>query len=184
LIVGFGAVGQAVARRARAFGGHVTGIRRSTGASAIADVMATPDEMFGHLDDADVVVLCVPLTANTAGLVDADFLSAMKPGAMLVNVGRGGSIDEDALLTALDAGKLGHALLDVFRTEPLPPDSRFWGHPRVTLTAHCSGSTTGLSARIDDLFLDNLERFMTGEPLLNEVAASEVAGQTRYDKPR
>lgn len=174
LIVGFGAVGEAVARRAKGFGAHVTGIRRRARPCSVADLVTTPDDIPGHLGDTDVVVLCAPLTPETADLVDADFLSAMKPGSMLVNVGRGGLIDEDALLAALDAGKPEHALLDVFRIEPLPPGSRFWNHPRVTLTGHGSGSSSGLSARVDELFLDNLARYLAGEPLLNEVAADDV----------
>jgi phosphoglycerate dehydrogenase-like enzyme len=174
LVIGFGAIGEAVAQRARAFGAHVTGVRRRAGVSPHADAMITPDRIAAHLGESDVVILCAPGTAQTANMVDGDFLRAMKPGAMLVNVGRGSLIDEAALLAALDAGTPGHALLDVFRVEPLPADSRFWDHPRVTVTPHNSGSTTGVEARIDDLFLDNLARYLTGGALINEVSAAEV----------
>jgi phosphoglycerate dehydrogenase-like enzyme len=177
LIIGFGAIGQETAKRARPFGAHVTGVRRSSGDHPLANAMAKPDQILALLPNADVVVLSLPLSAQTADLVDAKFLAAMKSGSVFVNVGRGGLVDEDALLAALDAGKPEHAILDVFRTEPLPKDSRFWDHPRVTLTPHASPMGTGLSARGDALFLDNLARFVGGQPMLNQVTAQEVLGE-------
>jgi phosphoglycerate dehydrogenase-like enzyme len=174
LIVGFGAIGQAVAVRAGAFGAHVTGVRRTPGPHPAAQAMATPDQVKSLLPQADVVVLLVPLSPATAGMVDADFLAAMKPGSVLVNVGRGDLVDEPALLAALDSGKPGHALLDVFHAEPLPADSPFWDHPRVTLTAHASSIGDGLGPRGEALFLDNLERYLTGKPLLNEADPKDV----------
>jgi phosphoglycerate dehydrogenase-like enzyme len=176
LIVGFGAIGQETARRARAFGAKIVGVRRQTGPEPLADAMATPDALPSLLPGADVVVLSLPLNANTANMVDAAFLAAMKPGSVLVNVGRGGLVDEAALLAALDAGKPEHAILDVFQTEPLPAESRFWSHPRVTATPHASPMGSGLQARSDALFVDNLTRYLAGEPLLNEVSAKEVLG--------
>lgn len=177
LIIGFGAIGQETAKRAKPFGARITGVRRSAGAHPLADAMATPDQILTLLPAADVVVLSLPLSAQTADMVDAAFLAALKPGSVFVNVGRGGLVDEDALLAALDAGKPEHAVLDVFRTEPLPKDSRFWDHPRVTLTPHASPMGTGLSARGDALFLDNLARFLGGQPMLNQVTAKEVLGE-------
>jgi len=174
LIVGFGAIGQAVAVRASAFGAHVTGVRRTPGPHPAAQAMATPDKVVSLLPQADVVVLLVPLSASTAGMVDADFLAAMKPGSILVNVGRGDLVDEPALLAALAAGKPEHALLDVFHDEPLPADSPFWDNPRVTLTAHASSIGDGLGPRGEDLFLDNLERYLTGKALLNEADPKDV----------
>ncbi len=168
-IIGFGAIGEAVACRAKAFDAHVTGVRRQAGSSPFADVMATPDEMLDHLGDSDVVLLCAPQTPQTVNMVNADFLAAMKPGSLLVNVGRGSLIDDDALFAALSAGKPEHAVLDVFRTEPLPPDSWFWSHPRVTVTAHTSAMSTGAEARGEDLFVDNLARYLEGRPLLHEI---------------
>jgi phosphoglycerate dehydrogenase-like enzyme len=176
LIIGFGAIGQETARRARAFDAHITGVRRSAGEHPLADAMATPDQIASLLHEADVVVLSLPLNAQTENMVDARFLAAMKPGSVFVNVGRGGLVDEDALVAALDQGKPEHAILDVFRTEPLPADSRFWDHPRVTLTPHASPLGSGLSARSDQLFLDNLGRFLAGKPVLNQVSAEEVLG--------
>jgi len=174
LIIGFGAIGQAVAVRAHAFGAHVTGVRRTPGQHPAAQAMATPDQVISLLPDADVVVLLVPLSPSTTHMADADFLAAMKPGSILVNVGRGDLVDEPALLAALDAGKPEHALLDVFHEEPLPADSPFWDHPRVTLTGHASSIGDGLGPRGEALFLDNLERYLTGKPLLNEADPKDV----------
>ncbi|HZC15289.1 MAG TPA: D-2-hydroxyacid dehydrogenase [Caulobacteraceae bacterium] len=174
LIIGFGAIGQATAERARAFGAHITGVRRTPGDHPLADAMVTPDETKAQLPQSDVVVLLVPLSPATAGMVDADFLKAMKPGSVLVNVGRGDLVDETALLAALDAGRPEHALLDVFHKEPLPADSPFWTHPRVTLTGHASSIGDGLGPRGETLFLDNLERYLTSQPLLNEANPKDV----------
>jgi len=174
LVIGFGAIGQAVGRRARAFDAHVTGVRRTTGAQEHADAMATPDQIHDLLPSSDVVALTTPLNAQTTNLVDAAFLARMKPGSVLVNVGRGGLVDEPALLAALETDAPAHAVLDVFQTEPLPADSPFWDHPKVTLTPHSSAMGSGLAARSDALFVENLGRYLSGKPLLNEVAASEV----------
>jgi phosphoglycerate dehydrogenase-like enzyme len=138
LIVGFGAIGQAVAERARAFGAHVTGVRRSGAPHPAADRMGTLEEVTSFLPEADVVVLAAPFNAATRGLAGAGFFAAMKSRSVLVNIGRGALVDEAALLAALDKGVPEQALLDVFETEPLPAASPFWDHPRVTLTAHAS----------------------------------------------
>jgi phosphoglycerate dehydrogenase-like enzyme len=176
LIIGFGAIGQETARRAKAFGAKITGVRRSKGSHELADVMISPDEVAAHLPDADVVVLSLPLSKQSENMVDAKFLAAMKSDGVLVNVGRGGLVDEDALLAALDAGKPEFAILDVFKAEPLPSDSRFYAHPRVALTPHSSAAGSGLSSRGDDLFLENLARYARGEALLNEADPKEVTG--------
>jgi phosphoglycerate dehydrogenase-like enzyme len=169
LIVGYGAIGEAVAQRAKGFGAHVTGVRRNRPDSFVADAMATPAELPQLLPESDVVVLTMPKTPETENTVDARFFAAMKPGAVLVNVGRGAVVDDDALRAALDAGKPEHAILDVFRQEPLPADSWFWDHPRVTLTPHNSAASSGVVARGDALFLDNLNRFLAGKPMRNEL---------------
>ncbi len=174
LIIGFGAIGQAVAQRAKGFGAKVTGVRRNQAPHELADVIAPMSAIPDLLPQADVVVLCTPLTADTRHLVDAGFLAAMKPASVIVNVGRGGLVDEPALLSALDAGKPEHALLDVFETEPLPEDSPFWSHPRVTLTPHASGITSGQWSRNETLFLENLKRYLTGQPVLNEADPKDV----------
>lgn len=174
LIVGFGAIGQAVATRARAFGATITGVRRDQTAHPLADRIAAQSDLPALAPLADVVVLSAPLSAATRHMADAAFFAAMKPGSVLVNVGRGGLIDEAALLSALDAGVPTQAVLDVFLTEPLPTDSPFWDHPRVRLTPHSSGVTGAQNQRNAELFLDNLERFVTGQPLLNVADPKDV----------
>lgn len=174
LVVGFGAIGKGVADRARAFGAHVTGVRRNPAPDPSADRIAAQADLPALLPEADVVVLACPLTAETRHMGDAGFFAAMKAGSILVNVGRGGLVDEPALLAALDKGVPEHAVLDVFETEPLPTESPFWAHPRVTLTPHSSGMSSGNATRNDALFLDNLARFAGGQPLLNAADPKDV----------
>jgi len=174
LVVGFGAIGKGVADRARAFGAHVTGVRRNPAPDPSADRIAAQGDLPALLPEADVVVLACPLTAETRHMGDAGFFGAMKAGSILVNVGRGGLVDEPALLAALDKGVPEHAVLDVFETEPLPTESPFWAHPRVTLTPHSSGMSSGNATRNDALFLDNLARFAGGQPLLNTADPKDV----------
>jgi phosphoglycerate dehydrogenase-like enzyme len=174
VIVGFGAIGKGVADRARAFGAHIIGVRRNPDLDPSADRIAAQPDLPALLPDADVVVLACPLTAETRHMADAAFFGAMKAGAIFVNVGRGGLVDEPALLAALDRGVPEHAVLDVFETEPLPTESRFWDHPRVTLTPHSSGMSAGNAPRNDALFLDNLTRFAAGQPLTNLADPKDV----------
>jgi phosphoglycerate dehydrogenase-like enzyme len=174
LVLGFGAIGQEVARRAKAFGAHITGVRRNQEPHPLADAIIPLERVHELLPRSDVVVLSVPLSSRTENFVNETFLTAMKKGSTLVNVGRGGLVDEDSLLAALDRGIPAHAILDVFKTEPLPADSKFWHHPRVRLSGHASAIGSGLSDRTDALFVENLGRYMRGDPLLNQVAASEV----------
>jgi phosphoglycerate dehydrogenase-like enzyme len=174
LIVGFGAIGQGVAERARAFGARILAVRRDPSPHALADRMARRDELPSLLPQADVVVLCLPLSAATRHIGDAAFFAAMKPGSILVNVGRGALVDESALIAALDRCAPAHAILDVFETEPLPRENPLWRHPAVKVTAHDSGTTAGEGRRNQALFLDNLERYLAGRPLLNEVAPDDL----------
>lgn len=174
LVIGFGAIGQGIGRRARAFGAHVTGVRRNQAPHPDADAIAAETDIPRLLPEADVVVLSVPLTPETRHLANASFLGRMKPRSVLVNVGRGGLVDEAALLTALDRGVPEHALLDVFETEPLPKESPFWTHPRVSLTPHASGASEGQGRRNDALFVENLRRYLAGEPLKNEADPKDV----------
>jgi phosphoglycerate dehydrogenase-like enzyme len=172
LVIGMGAIGEAVAERARGFGAEVIGARRSR-----RDGTVTLDQVPSVLPEADVVVLAMPATAEARGFVDASFLAAMKEGSVLVNVARGSVVDEPALLAALDRGVPELAVLDVFETEPLPDDSPFWSHPRVWVTPHASSSGWGSVERGAELFLDNLRRWMAGEPLLEEVTMDDVLEQ-------
>lgn len=169
LIIGYGHIGRETARRLKGFGVPMVGIQRSPRPDDSVGEVATPDDLGRYLPQADVVLLCCPLTDATRGLVDAGFLARMKPGAMLVNVGRGGLVVESALLEALDGDRLAHAVLDVFETEPLPEASPFWSHPKVSVSSHSSSFGDGTSDRGDALFLDNLERYLDGKPLNNEV---------------
>lgn len=164
LIVGFGAIGREVARRAKGFGALVTGVRRSGGSDPLADLILFPDQVHQALGDADIVVLCTSLTPQTRGLADSGFFAAMKPGAVLVNVGRGALIDEAALLAGLADGRPGHAILDVFAREPLDATSPFWDHSNVTMTPHLSWDSAGAAARNDATFLEHLSTF-AADPL-------------------
>lgn len=175
LVVGLGSIGGATAVRARAFGATVIGVRRSPAGDEPVDRMVTPADLPGVLGEADVVVLAAPSTPDTRHLVDDAFLAAMKPGSLLVNIARGALVDEDALVRTLDAGTtIEAAVLDVTATEPLPPDSPLWDHPRITITPHDAAGGTGRFARAADLFLDNLARYRAGEPLRHEVTAADL----------
>jgi len=177
LIVGFGAIGQAVATRARGFGAVITAVRRDQSPHPLADRIAAQSDLPALAPEADVVVLSLPLSLATRHLADAAFFTAMKLGSVLVNVGRGGLVDETALLAALDSGTPAHAVLDVFETEPLPADSPLWDHPQVRLTPHSSGMTGAQNGRNATLFLDNLRRFVAGQPLLNLADPKDVLAE-------
>lgn len=173
LIVGFGSIGGAVARRAQACGMIVHGIRhespREKSPAPGADAVFPPEALDEQLGKADVVVLTLPLTRDTRRLFGVERFRACKPGALLVNVGRGEVIDEKALAEALASGRIGGAGLDVFQEEPLPRESPLWGDPRVVVTPHVGGTDPGHMERSTELFERNLERFLKGEPLLNVV---------------
>lgn len=175
LTCGFGNIGHEIARRIKPFGVHLTVVRRSPAADGdLADRVITLADIGSELPDADVVVLACALNDETRNLCDAAFFAAMKPGAILINIGRGGLVDEDALKAGLERDQPAHAVLDVFQTEPLPADSWLWDHPKVRVSAHTSNSGDGNLARGDELFLENLRRYLAGEPLLNEADPGEV----------
>ena len=175
VLVGFGNIGHEIARRIKPFGVHLTVVRRSPGAQGeLADRVIGLPQLGSTLGDADVIVLACALNDETRGMCDAEFFKALKPGAVLINIGRGGLVDEDALKAGLDRDQPAHAVLDVFQTEPLPGDSWIWGHPKVRVSAHTSNSGDGNLARGDELFLENLRRYLAKEPLLNEADPSEV----------
>lgn len=170
-ILGYGGVGSEVARRASALGARVLALRRHPpqGSDPHAEVVHGRAGLERVLGRSDAVVVCLPETDETRGLLDADALSRMKDGAVLVNVARGGVLDEDALLRALRSGELRGAALDVFATEPLPDGHPFWDEPRLLLTPHSSAVTRRFWRRETDLILDNLERLVAGRPLRNRV---------------
>jgi len=169
LVIGVGAIGSAVAERARALGVRVLGHRRRPTGEEPVHEMLVRGALLDALPRCDVVVLAAPATPETTGFVDATFLDAMAPGSVLVNVARGALVDEPALLAALDRGRPEAAILDVFAAEPLPADSPFWDHPRVVVTPHSSAGGLARHGRVVDLFVENLARYRAGRPLLHEV---------------
>ncbi len=170
LLVGVGAIGRHTAHLAAAFGMRVWGIRRNPG-RAVEGVERMGDMARLHdwLPEADFVVLTAPLTPETRHMFDEAALRRMKPTAYLVNIGRGGTVDEAALVRGLQEGWLAGAGLDVFEQEPLPADSPLWTLPNVIITAHYSGATPEYHHRAMGIFLDNLRRYVQGEELRNVV---------------
>ncbi|MFN3642510.1 MAG: NAD(P)-dependent oxidoreductase [Gemmobacter sp.] len=168
LIVGLGRTGMAVAARARAMGMRVVGVRANPAPApgmAVHGTAALPDLW----PAADLIAVCTPLTAATRGLIGAAALAAMKRDAILVDVSRGGVVDDMALAAALAAGHLAGAALDVFEVEPLPKDHPLWSAPRTIICPHASSVYDAWEGEAVAFFADNLERFIAGEPLVNVV---------------
>ncbi len=165
LVVGVGSIGRAIARTAKAFGMMVRGVGRTTRPDALFGTVMGVDELHDALRWADVVVDALPATPATHHLFDAEAFAAMNPWVRFVNVGRGSTVDEAALIEALRAGRIAAAALDVFETEPLPPDSPLWELPNVVITPHVAGDVAGWREAVVELFVENLERYLTGEPL-------------------
>ena len=177
LIVGLGSIGREVAQRARAFDARVIGVRRRPDGTEPVDEVLTPDRLPEVIGRADVVVIAAELNDGNRHLVDASFLAAMKPGSCFVNVARGGLVDEAALLQALERDAPAHAVLDVFETEPLPPDSVWWTHPKVTMSPHSSGGGNGRITRAVEVFFENLRRYRDGRPLIHEIKLEDLPAQ-------
>jgi phosphoglycerate dehydrogenase-like enzyme len=173
LIVGLGAIGMGVARRLAPFGTRLLGIRArpALGGPPGMDLVAGPDRLTELLPQADAVVCCAMLHAGSAGLFGAAEFAAMKPGALFVNVARGGLVDEAALLAALESGQVGGAGLDVFVREPADPDGLLLRHPRMLATPHVGWHTELMFSRSAEAFAANLQRFARGEELLWTVNA-------------
>ena len=161
LLVGYGAVGEAVERRLLPFEVEVVRVARTA-----RDGVHAIGELVSLLPDADVVVLVVPLTDETRGLVDAGFLAAMKEGALLVNVARGAVVDTDAVVAALHAGRL-HYATDVAEEEPLPEDHPLWDAPNLLVSPHVGGASSAMWPRARSLVRDQLRRYAAGEELVN-----------------
>jgi phosphoglycerate dehydrogenase-like enzyme len=178
VIVGLGGIGTEVAVRAGAFGAHVIGCRRTPSPDDPTERTVTPAELDSVVGLADVVVLAAPATPETENLVDTEFLARLRPGTVLVNVARGTLVDEEALVAALDSGHLASAILDVFRTEPLPGDHPFWSNPRLVVTPHNAAGGLGRLTRQADLFEENLGHYLAGRPLLHEVTDDIAAAAT------
>ena len=171
-IVGYGSIGRAVAERAHDFGMRVIAVRRRPDLAAndplldrVLPVSALSELMAG----SDYVAVCTPLTNETRGLIGEAELRAMKSTALLINVGRGATVREDALIRALEEGWIRGAALDVFEKEPLPAGHPFFRLENVLLSPHSADHTPGWEEASMQLFLDNFERFRRGEPLRNVV---------------
>lgn len=163
-VLGLGELGAAAAQALAALGFKVTGWSRSAKQIPNIRCLHGPAGLRAALTGAEIVTLLLPKTPATENILNADTLALMAPGAALLNPGRGPLIDDNALLDALGSGQIGHATLDVFRTEPLPRDHPYWAHPRVTVTPHIASETRPQTAA--QVIADNIHRSETGAPLL------------------
>ncbi|HYI57146.1 MAG TPA: D-2-hydroxyacid dehydrogenase [Microlunatus sp.] len=169
LVVGGGGIGQQIIDRAAAFGMRIWATNRSGRPVANADRTVTGDTWRDLLGEAHFVVVTVPLTEETRGMIGIGELSSMRSDAWLLNVGRGATLDEDAVLDAVADRRIAGVALDTWVTEPLPADHRAWDIPNVIVSPHRSGSTSAGRGRGLDLFADNVRRFVAGQPLRNVV---------------
>jgi phosphoglycerate dehydrogenase-like enzyme len=173
-IVGVGHIGGEVARLAKAFGMTVIGCRRRQRRPRFVDELVPPERLSELLARSDYVVLAVPLSSKTDGLIGEAELRAMRPSAWLINISRGQVVDEDALAHSLKGGRIAGACLDVFREEPLPRESELWSLPNVIVTPHNSGWSPRNQERGTELFLDNLRRYAANKALRNRVRLDDL----------
>lgn len=173
LVVGLGGIGRASVDLFRAVGATVIGTNRSGAAVEGVDEMVAIEDLPEAAAHVDAIVVTLPGTPSTEKLIGAEVLGAVAPGTIVVNVGRGTVIDEDALLDALDAGRVSLAALDVFSAEPLDPDSGLWSHPQVIISPHTAGLDSREEERITDQFIANLRRWLDGQPMENVVDTVE-----------
>jgi phosphoglycerate dehydrogenase-like enzyme len=173
-IVGFGAIGPEIAKRIKPFGVHLTVVRRQTDDKGLADAIVPLADIGKVLPETDVIVLAAALNDQTRKFANDAFFEKLKKGAILINIARGALIDSDALKRGLERDQPAHAVLDVFEQEPLPADNWMWKHPKVHVSAHTSPNGSGTVRRGDELFLENLRRYLKGEPVLNEATKAEV----------
>jgi glyoxylate/hydroxypyruvate reductase len=166
-MLGIGALGEACARALLALNFQVEGWSRAAKPLPGLVTRHGRDGLKAALQEADIVVTLLPRTPETENTLNAETLHWTKPGAVVLNPGRGALIDDDALLAALDAGQIGHATLDVFRVEPLPKDHPFWAHPRVTVTPHIAADTRPHTSAA--VIAENIRRGVAGEPFINLV---------------
>jgi phosphoglycerate dehydrogenase-like enzyme len=168
-IVGMGSIGTEVARLCQTFGMTVLGLQRHAEPSQHADEVLPSEDLHDLMSRSDFVVIAAPLTEETRGMIGATEIAAMRPDAWLINIARGAIVDQPALIEALEEERIGGACLDVFAEEPLPEGSPLWNLPNVIITPHNSWSSPHLEDRAADLFLENLERYVAGRPLMNVV---------------
>lgn len=174
VVVGLGEIGSRVARLAAGLGMKVTGVRRRTDLPRPAGVQAVvpPERLREVLAKADAVILAAPRTTETRAMIGAAEIEVMQPHAIIVNVARGRLIDDDALVPALETGRIGGAGLDAFVREPLPDDHPYWRLPNVLMTPHTASFGIDYWKPAVDLFLENVDRFRRGAPLVNLVDKS------------
>jgi D-2-hydroxyacid dehydrogenase (NADP+) len=168
-VIGLGTLGRGIAARADVLGMNVVGVRRTPTPVDHVSEIYTPADRETAVADARFVAVATPLTDDTRGLIEADELAAMPDNAYLLNVSRGGVVNEDALLAALRAGCLAGAAIDVFETEPLPADSPFWERSDVIVTPHAAGATHEYADRIAAIVRENSRRLAAGDNLINQV---------------
>jgi phosphoglycerate dehydrogenase-like enzyme len=169
-LLGLGEIGREVARLGKALGMRTVGFRRTQGPPPQwVDEVHGPHRLAELAGRADAMVVSLPLTDQTAGLIDRATIQGLPPDCIFVNVGRGGVVDEPALVDALRDRRIAGAILDVFATEPLPADSTLWTLPNVLVTPHAAALSARENERITELFVDNLRRYLDGQPLRNIV---------------
>lgn len=166
-IVGYGEIGRATAARAKAFGMTIHALRRHATADSSADRVLGPEELPALLAASDYLLLAAPLTPETKGMIGDAAFRLMKPSSVLLNLGRGPVVVESALVRALTEHTIRGAVLDVFDTEPLPPNHPLWVLPNVLISPHCADNTDTWMDEAMQMFTGNFERFVTGEPLRN-----------------
>ena len=169
MIIGMGQVGKEVARLAQAFGLNVIGVNRSGNPVTEVSEIIKQDQIPKHIKRADFVVNILPLTSETTNYYDDSFFTSMKKGAGFINVGRGPSVDTDALIRQIKNGQIGFAGLDVFKEEPLAKDSPLWDLPEVLITPHISGVAEHFKKRLFAIFEENLTAYVAGEELPRNV---------------
>jgi phosphoglycerate dehydrogenase-like enzyme len=169
LVLGTGGIGRAINRTLDRVGVISTCVGRNSRMDPELGRVAALDELPGLLPDTDFVILALPLTEHTKGIFGTSELALMSPGSWLINLGRGALVDEPALVSALQGGTIGGAALDVFTNEPLSPESPLWELPNAIVSPHMSGDFRGWDTALADLFLAQLERYRSGEPLANVV---------------
>lgn len=172
VILGTGAIGQATAGRLRPFGCRIIGVRRRVGDVPGFDEVIRFDELPAYLAETDHLVNTLPMSAGTRGIVSKVIIDGLKPGACFYNVGRGGTVDQPALIDALTRGQLRGAGLDVCAPEPLPVDDPLWSAPNVVITNHTAGASPLSAPRAAALLKDAIRRYLAGEPIPTEVDLS------------
>eukprot|EP00808_Paulinella_micropora_P006782 g30752.t1 len=173
-IVGYGSIGEACGQLAKAHKMRVIAIKRQaapggTSKDNLADALYPPEEMSNLFSENDYVVCALPGTKDTKKMIDQSCFSSMKSNAVFINIGRGSTVDEEALIETRKQGKIKGAVLDVFAEEPLPRDSPLWTMSNVFMSPHCADQTAEFQIESMQFFMENMQRFIQDKPLLNIV---------------